>query len=470
MARAGRIRSYKLHRIFLVLNLLADIAVMCASFLLAWWVRFDSGLIPLRYEVPLMEAYLWALPLNLAVYLVVFNYSGFYQRRLYVVGRSDIGSIVRAVVIASLLIFALGFLYRGFSYSRLVLAIMAVLNILFLKAGREALFWLQVWLRKHGVGVVRVAILGDGVEAREVAEGLRRHPGYGFELLGFIGARRPGLRPHIGATKSLERILGRTRIDELVIAPSRSVSRAAVVEYVMCARKAGVECRMLADVFGMVTSRLGLEELFGMPMFYLRGSPLDRAGDRFIKRLLDVTLSVVGLVFIAPVMVIIAVLVKLDSKGPVLYRQERTGMDDRSFKMLKFRSMRADAEEKSGPVWARRGDPRTTRIGGFMRRASLDELPQFFNVLKGDMSLVGPRPERPAFVEQFSRRVPRYPERHQVRPGLTGWAQVNGLRGNTSVEERIKYDLYYIENWSVWLDLRIIFRTAMEVFHHSEAY
>jgi len=464
------IRSFRLHRAFLVGLLAIDLATLCGAFFGAWWLRFGSGLIPARAGVPPIGAYLAALPLTLAVFLLVFNYSGLYRRRLSIVGTADSLVLARAVALSSLLVFSLGWFYRGFSYSRLVLLIMAAVSLVLLKVFRQLLVRYQERLKERGIGVLRVVVVGDGPEASEVAEAIRNHPGYGFRVLGFVGDRRPGLKPWLGPASRLGAILARRRPDELLMAPPRRASRGAVAAWAEEALKVGVECRMLADVFGMLTGRLRLEELFGLPVFSLRPAPLSSPINAFMKRGMDVVVSFFALVVLSPVVLVIAALVRLDSPGPVLYRQERVGMDGRIFKALKFRSMRIDAERRTGPVWARRGDSRVTRVGKFLRRSSLDELPQFLNIMAGEMSVSGPRPERPAFVAEFSRRIPRYEERHAVKPGLSGWAQVNELRGNTSVEERVKYDLFYVDNWSLWLDVKILVRTALEVFHHREAY
>jgi exopolysaccharide biosynthesis polyprenyl glycosylphosphotransferase len=459
-----------LHRIFLGLTLLADLAVLTGSLYLAWWIRFDSGWLAFVPPAPPIAPYVAKLPYAIVAWLLVMNYAGLYRRQSFVVGRGGTGALVAAAVVATGLVFALGFVYRGFSYSRLILALMGVQNVVLLRTARGLLTRAQVALRRRGVGVVRLAILGDGDEAKAVAASLARHPGYGFRLAGFVGTRRAGLAPHLGSADRLETILRRTRVDEVLFAPRPSVSRAAVMAWAARCQRAGVEVKMLADVFGFLTSRLQLEELFGMPIMSVTSSPLESRGNRCLKRAFDLAIGVPALVVLSPLLGLIALAVKLDSMGPVLYRQERVGRGGVPFGMLKFRSMRADAEKHTGPVWAKAGDPRRTRTGAFLRRTSLDELPQLLNVIAGEMSLVGPRPERPHFVKEFAKRVPRYTERHEVLPGITGWSQANGLRGDTPVEERTKYDLYYVENWSLWLDIRILFRTALEVFHHQEAY
>ncbi|HOU23609.1 MAG TPA: exopolysaccharide biosynthesis polyprenyl glycosylphosphotransferase, partial [Anaerolineae bacterium] len=227
--------------------------------------------------------------------------------------------------------------------------------------------------------------------------------------------------------------------------------------------------RVFPDVFQIIASEISIDDLNGLPLLTVRDVAL-RGWRMAVKRGMDLLVSGLTLVVISPMMMFIALLIKLDSPGPVFYAQERMGLDAKPFQVLKFRSMRADAEKDTGPVWAKKNDPRVTRLGNFIRRHSLDELPQFINVLVGDMSLVGPRPERPVFVEQFRQVVPRYMDRHREKAGLTGWAQVNGLRGDTSIIERTKYDLWYIENWSVWLDIKIIIKTAFGLFRDENAY
>ena len=463
-------RSFKLHKLFLLAVLVSDAAVIAGSFFLAWWLRFGSGLLAFEPPAPPLNAYLKIPLFSVLASLFVFNYLGLYQRRWAVVGSGDPSRIFRGVVVATALVFAFGFLYRSFSYSRLVLGIMAGLSVVFLVFVRRTLNLFQLFLRKRGVGVLRVVVLGEGLEAKEITERLHRHPGYGFRLVGFVGRKDRALLPNLGPTSRLEAVLKKTGADAVIMAPSHSLSPAEVASLAIRVVRADAQCMMLADVLGMMANRLKLEELFGMPVLTISPPPLGHWRNRLMKRSLDIVLSIIGIVVLSPLLIILAILVKISSPGPVFYSQERVGRGGKSFWMMKFRSMRADAEKHTGAVWAVKDDPRRTSIGTFIRKASLDELPQLFNILRGDMSVVGPRPERPHFVEKFVREVPRYAERHQVQPGLSGWAAVNGLRGNTPVGERTKYDIYYIENWALWLDVKIILRTALEVFHHREAY
>jgi exopolysaccharide biosynthesis polyprenyl glycosylphosphotransferase len=273
----------------------------------------------------------------------------------------------------------------------------------------------------------------------------------------------------LGELENLEEIVARERADEVILAlPATAHHRLEPV--LMNAGASKVGYKIVSDLFGIITNPLQADEISGIPLFALKDAPLARPWARVLKRSLDLACVVPALVVFSPLLLLLALAVKATSSGPALFRQERVGRDNQTFIIYKFRTMRRDAEKATGPVWASKNDPRRTPIGAFLRRSSLDELPQLFNVLAGNMSLVGPRPERQHFVKQFQKTIPRYLERHRVKAGLTGWAQVHGLRGNTPVEERVKYDLWYVENWSLWLDLKILMRTALEVFHHTDAY
>jgi len=300
---------------------------------------------------------------------------------------------------------------------------------------------------------------------------LRRRPDVGIRVLGLLSdkAETPGVdAPRLGGLEDIRAVLDRQQVDIVFIAlPHSEYPRLTSV-----LNEIGddpVAIHFVPDVFGLASLRGGVEEFESIPFVHLRESPL-YGWNRVAKRVLDLIVGGGALVLAAPVMLAIATALKLVSRGPVLYRQERMGLDGQRFRMLKFRTMRVDAERETGPVWARPDDSRRTRLGAFLRRWSLDELPQLWNVLRGEMSLVGPRPERPSFVEEFRRRVPGYMLRHKVKAGITGWAQINGWRGQTSIEKRIEYDLYYIERWSLGLDLKILLLTFWSGFRNRNAY
>jgi Undecaprenyl-phosphate glucose phosphotransferase len=319
---------------------------------------------------------------------------------------------------------------------------------------------------RAGIGLRRVLIVGAGDLGRLVADRILEHGELGFQLVGFIDDRFAttdaiGYRglPLLGSLADAQEVCGREDIDELYVALpiDEHVKMLGVVEF---ASREAIEVHVVPDLLQFIALRARLEDLDGLPVININDVPLQGVG-AWIKRALDAALSAAGLLILAVPLAVVALLVRWTSPGPVFYRQERMGLDGKAFTVYKFRSMRIDAEEVSGPVWADSDDPRATRLGRWLRRLDIDELPQLWNVLRGDMSLVGPRPERPFFVEQFKHRLPQYMLRHKVKAGITGWAQVNGWRGNTSLETRLEYDLYYIENWSVTLDLKIIWLTVV---------
>ena len=328
------------------------------------------------------------------------------------------------------------------------------------------------WLRKNGIGAVQLLVVGAGPAGPALVARVRRRPWLGYHVVGFVdgmpGRTRARGVPILGTTEQLADIVQTHAIEEVLIAMPEA-SRAVLTELINRCDRDGISIKILPDVFHMLANEVQISDLDGLPLLAVRDVAL-RGWRRTLKRAMDVVISGTALVFLSPLILLLAVLVKLESRGPAFFIQERMGLDMRPFPILKIRSMRPDAEAATGAVWARRGDPRVTRLGRFIRRTNLDELPQLINVLLGHMSIVGPRPERPEFVSDFRRRIPRYAERHRERGGMTGWAQVNGLRGDTSIEERTKYDLYYIENWSLLLDLKIIARTFLLGFKDPNAY
>ena len=325
--------------------------------------------------------------------------------------------------------------------------------------------------RRRGYNQRYAIVVGGGEPAAEVLRVLRRRVDVGIRVLGLLSdkAEAPAIdAPRLGGLEEIRAVLDRQQVDIVFIAlPHSEYPRLTAV-----LNEIGddpVTIHFVPDVFGLASLRGGVEEFESIPFIHLRESPL-YGWNRVAKRVLDLVIGGGALVLAAPAMLAIATALKLVSSGPVLYRQERMGLDGQRFQMLKFRTMRVDAERETGPVWARPDDSRRTRLGTFLRRWSLDELPQLWNVLRGEMSLVGPRPERPSFVEEFRRRVPGYMLRHKMKAGITGWAQINGWRGQTSIEKRIEYDLYYIERWSLGFDLKILLLTFWSGFRNRNAY
>ncbi len=366
------------------------------------------------------------------------------------------------------LVLAGAFFVRSVSLSRLVVGYAGLLALLSLTLMRAVLRLGMGWLYTHGQGRRRVIWVGSGLLLAEVLERLERCPALGFEIKAWAVAGDPFATVRAGGTESFQEALQKLeRLD-----PTHLVAyvqahpeiqevwfgqpELANAPLLLALQALSVQVRLVPDVLGFLTVNFSLQSLDGIPLLTLRQPPLRYAHNRFLKRAVDILGASLGLLLLSPLFLVIALLVACSSPGPILYWQERVSLDGRRFWIAKFRTMRVDAEAPGQPGWTRPGDPRRTKIGAFLRRTNLDELPQLWNVLKGEMSLVGPRPERPYFVEQFSQEIPKYPDRHLVKSGLTGWAQIHGLRGDTSIARRTQYDLYYVQNWSLWLDLRIL--------------
>lgn len=456
------------------LTLLADALAVAAAVLAAYALRFSGWPVPVRHEVPALYLYLQALPVVLIVALLAYQYAGLYLERRIRSGVDESSAILRATTVAYLILLGITFFLRRETYSRVVIGFAWGFTLVTVTLLRVLLRALRASLWRRGVGVSRLALVGLTATSRRLADHVRRYPGLGYVLVGCVaedpgaGTEWEGL-PVLGDLASLEDVIRRERLDEVLIAlPAER--HAGLEDLLMNASATGASFKIVSDLFGIITQPLAVNEIYGIPVFALKTSPLEKRSARALKRAFDLVVTVPFLLVLSPLLLLLALAVKLTSRGPVLYRQERVGRGNRTFRVLKFRTMRADAEAASGPVWAAKDDPRRTPIGAFLRRTSLDELPQLFNVLSGEMSLVGPRPERPHFVDQFQRTIPRYLERHRVKAGITGWAQVHGLRGNTPIEERTRYDLWYVENWSLVLDVKVLILTALEVFHHEDAY
>jgi Undecaprenyl-phosphate glucose phosphotransferase len=340
---------------------------------------------------------------------------------------------------------------------------------------RTLIHWLFHKVRSAGVGRDRVLIVGLGDVARMIVQKIRSMPSASSEVAGIVAQNRNGTSlpadvegvPVLGSAEQLPRLIAENRIDEIIIALPE-VSHSDTLAIINLCDRGATRIRIFPDTFLFIAGQVSIEDLGGLPLLSLRDVAM-RGWRLAVKRLFDLVVSFAGLVVLSPLFLVVAVLIKLESPGPVFYTQERMGLDGRPFRMLKFRSMSEDAE-MSGPGWTTPDDPRRTRFGAFMRRLNIDELPQLINVLLGRMSLVGPRAERPFYVEQFKKSIPGYMNRHREKAGITGWAQINGLRGDTSIEERTKYDLWYIENWSLFLDFKILVRQLFRLFNSRNAY
>ena len=351
----------------------------------------------------------------------------------------------------------------AFDYPRLMILYAWIFSIIFLMIGRISHQQLRIWLRRRGFDQDRMIIVGTGETARYILQRILWSPRLGFEVVGIVDENAEDTEvlgmPVLGRAEDLPRLIEDHEIDEVLVAIPEQGHRAVVRTISYCER-GRVSIKVAPDIFQSITTTASIDDLGGLPLVAVRDYTM-RGYLVVAKRTLDLLGATVGLIFLSPLMLLVSVLIKLESPGPVFFIQERMGLDGKPFKMIKFRSMRADAESH-GPGWTVDNDPRQTRLGILLRKIEVDELPQFINVLIGEMSLVGPRPEQPHYVEQFRGVVPRYMERHREKAGMTGWAQVNGMRGDTSIEERTQYDIWYTENWSIFLDIKIVLRTVWQ--------
>ena len=459
-----------LNRLYFVL----DIFVIMLSYLLAWYLKFKSaffvGVQSKLTFVDYMLALVWIVPLFIVLYAAFSLYS---PKR--VMGRRvEISKIVQANSLGLLLILTILFITRQQHFSREMAFIFYVINIVMGIIVRLGIHMGLRALRKQGFNQKHILLIGYSQTAEGYIDRIRANPQWGYTVMGILddnivsGTEYKGIKV-LGRIANLEVILPENKLDEIAI--TLGLSEYSKLEHIVAeCEKSGVHTKFIPDYMKIIPTKPYTEDLLGLPVINIRYVPLSNAFNSFVKRCMDIFGALVGIILFSPIMLIVAVLIKVTSPGPLIYRQDRVGLHNKPFKMYKFRSMVVQTEKDEKKCWTTKGDARVTPVGKFIRSTSLDELPQFFNILKGDMSLIGPRPERPFFVEKFKEEIPRYMVKHQVRPGLTGWAQVNGYRGDTSIMKRIEYDLYYIENWTLGFDIKILFLTFFKGFVNKNAY
>lgn len=450
-----------------VLAVLADMAVIWLAQMLAVWIRFDSGWIhqPFVREAGLYSKYASASAAALFVYLIVFQILKLYTRPQDGTFTSKVPRLVRACLLGGGgVLVVTGLLKNVIPFSNTVVLVSLVTVTFFTVLQRAVMFRLEILFARRSRPCHRALIYGANDDAARFIAAIEREPRMRTEIAGVltVGEETPDVSiPKellLGGTERLEEVVGAHSVDMLVLA-SHALTHDETVSLVVFCEQHLVRFSMIPDLFRMMTSKMEFQMINSVPLVGIGRWPLDQVWNRMLKRIIDIIGGFVGMLVAVPFILVSAVFIKCESKGPVFYGQERCGRRGKTFKIYKLRTMRNDAESGDKPGWTVGDDPRRTRSGAFLRKWNIDELPQFWNVLKGEMSLVGPRPERPYFVEQFTPGIEHYMWRHVSKPGLTGWAQVNGFRGDTSISERVKYDLYYLENWSLAFDFKILVLT-----------
>jgi exopolysaccharide biosynthesis polyprenyl glycosylphosphotransferase len=464
------------HRTLASIYFIIDAVASNLAMLSAWFLRFNVEVIPVTKGTQDFSTYTHLLPLVTIVFPLAFAVQGLYRIRPTRSKTEEwlsvaIGSVVATVVLSGVLLWVRPG-NPDVLYSRATLLMFMLCAILFVITGRTLVRGAVERRHREGKDLDRVLIAGNGELARAVVERIKTHRDrLGFRIVGYLrngdDSVLDGLEC-LGTIDDAERVVKTQHIDHVFVALPHASSQAMMSLLDRLVRVI-VSIHVVPDLLQFMVLRSRVEDIDGLPTINLSETPLE-GWSRFVKRAFDLVVGCAAFIFFSPVMLIVAIAIWLEDRGPVFYHQERMGLDGKPFQIVKFRSMRVGAEQETGAVWADRDDPRRTRVGRFIRAWSLDELPQLLNVLKGDMSVVGPRPERPQFVEQFRAEFPHYMLRHKVRAGMTGWAQVHGWRGNTSIRMRIEHDLYYIENWSLMLDFKILFMTVVHGLRHENAY
>ena len=429
-----------------------DAGIIGAAYFFSWYLRFKSGFFVQDVGVLPAKTYFSALFLIIPGYLLLYSIFQLYMPRRVKSYRKELMDIIRANGIGFMIFILVLYFIKQEHFSRQMLCIFFFINISLEFASRYLIRTILWKMRKQGLNQKHILMIGESQMAEQYMDRLRENPKWGYQVFA-----------HLKDEEKLERILEGNELDEVVIA-LRAEDYGKLERIVDVCEKAGVHTKMIPDFGNVISTRPYIEDVQGIPVIHVRRVPLNIMRNRAAKRAVDLIGATVAIILFSPVMLLTVLVVALTEEGSVIYRQERVGLHNQVFYMYKFRSMIMQDEEKEKAEWSTRNDPRITPVGKLIRRTSIDELPQLFNVLKGEMSLVGPRPERPQFVQKFRDEIPRYMVKHKVRPGMTGWAQINGYRGDTSIEKRIEYDLYYIENWTMVFDMKILILTIFKGF------
>jgi len=458
------------------IHVFLDAVITALVYMFAWWFKFQSGYIESMYALS-QKYYFRVLYIIVPCYLLLYYQFDLYSSKRVSGRKRELFNIVKANAIGIIGFIVALYLINQPNFSREMIFLFGIFNTIAITAERNAIRYLLRFFRKKGYNLKHILLVGYSKSAEMYINRIRMNPQWGYSIRGILddkveaGTMYKGIKV-LGRIDNLKVILPENKLDEIVITlPLDDYGR--LEKIVAWCEKSGVHTKFVPDYSDFIPGRLYTEDIQGLPVINIRAIPLSSPLNEIAKRLVDIVTAILGIIISSPVMLVAAIAIKTTSKGPLIFKQERVGLHNKPFYVYKFRTMyrKEDLDEElQDKNWTTRDDPRVTPVGRFLRKTSIDELPQFFNILYGQMSLVGPRPEQTAFVEKYKEEIPRYMIKHQVRPGLTGWAQVNGLRGDTSIEERINHDLYYIENWTMGFDIKIMFLTIFKGLINKNAY
>lgn len=463
-------------KVFNRLHLLVDAVVVAFSYLLAWYIKFCTTFADTEPGAGALDmgTYFSFLYFVVPEYIILYYFFNMYAPKRGTRRKYELEGILKANTVGIVLFIVVLYMIKQQHFSRFMMGAFFVINIVLTTISRTMIRNTLLYFRKKGYNLKYILLIGYSRAAEEYITRINANPQWGYVVRGILDDRIPSGTMYkgvkvVGRIENIRYILPENKLDEIAIT-------LALKDYdhlesiVDLCEKSGVHTKFIPDYNSLVPSHPYTEDLMGLPVINIRYVPLTNTLNRVAKRAVDIIGSSLGIVISSPIMVAAALAIKFTSRGPVIFKQERVGLHNRTFKMYKFRTMEMQRPSAEESAWTVKDDPRVTGVGKFLRRTSLDELPQLFNILMGEMSLVGPRPERPQFVEKFKEEIPRYMIKHQVRPGLTGWAQINGYRGDTSIRKRIEYDLFYIENWTMSFDIKIMFLTLFKGFINKNAY
>lgn len=458
------------------IHLLVDAILVAVSYMLAWYLKFASPFSNIDPSIGVLsrQTYFQAIYVIVPGYVLLYYYFSLYTPKRATVHKYEIFNIIRANTIGMLLLMVVLYVIEQINFSRSMIAMFYGINIVLTTISRSLIRMLLQFFRKKGYNLKYILLVGYSRAAEEYINRINSNPQWGYVVRGILddfvpsGTMYKGVKV-VGSIENLLYILPENKLDEIAI--TLSLKDYDRLEYIVdLCEKSGVHTKFIPDYNSLFPSKPYTEDLMGLAVVNIRYVPLTNTLNWIAKRVMDILVSIVGIVISSPIMIAAAIAIKCSSKGPIIFKQERIGLHNKPFLMYKFRTMEVQKPGAEKKGWTVKDDPRVTKVGKLLRRTSMDELPQLFNILKGDMSVVGPRPERPQFVEKFKEEIPRYMVKHQVRPGLTGWAQINGYRGDTSIKRRIECDIFYIENWTMSFDIKIMFLTLFKGFINKNAY